>query len=154
MSYMWYNVNLIVWWVFFCTSQEICFCWIDFMALLIYIHVLYVLAIWQKINGKDWGLKKNCYSLNDPVVTRSTRCCDSNTCSSILSQEYIYNKWFHYYRVIRLSTLIIITNEVFFIPFSADWWCTLSTHQRESINVTKTSWWFTTELISHKPLFN
>lgn len=43
---------------FFCTSQEICFCWIDFMALLIYIHVLYVLAIWQKINGKDWGLKK------------------------------------------------------------------------------------------------
>lgn len=64
------------------------------------------------------------------------------------------NKWFHYYRVIRLSTLIIITNEVFFIPFSADWWCTLSTHQRESINVTKTSWWFTTELISHKPLFN
>lgn len=58
MSYMWYNVNLIVWWGFFCTSQEICFCWIDFMALLIYIHVLYVLAIWQKINGKDWGLKK------------------------------------------------------------------------------------------------
>lgn len=128
MSYMWYNVNLIVWWVFFCTSQEICFCWIDFMALLIYIHVLYVLAIWQKINGKDWGLKKNCYSL---MIL--TRCCDSNTCSSILSQEYIYNKWFHYYRVIKLSTLIIITNEVFFIPFSADWWCTLSTHQRESI---------------------
>lgn len=90
--YVIYNVNLIVWWFFFSTSQEICFCWIDFMALLIYIHVLYVLAIWQKINGKDWGLKKNCYSLNDPdkIYKMLWFKYMYMYSSSILSQEYIY----------------------------------------------------------------
>lgn len=72
------------------------------------------------------------------ILTRSTRCCDSNTCtcSSILSQEYIYNKWFHYYREIRLSTLIIITNEV---VQTGDALSQLTRENQLLGNVTKTS---------------
>lgn len=136
MSYMWYNVNLIVWWFFFLYQSRDLFLLNWFYG---FVNIYTCIICTSNMAKNKW---------------KRLRIKKKITCSSILSQEYIYNKWFHYYRVIRLSTLIIITNEVFFIPFSAEWWCTLSTHQRESINVTKTSWWFTTELISHKPLFN
>lgn len=157
MSYMWYNVNLIVWLFFFLYQSRDLFLLNWFYGFVnIYTCIICTSNMaknkWKRLRIKKKLLffKWSWQDLQDVVIQIHVHVVQC----SILSQEYIYNKWFHYYRVIRLSTLIIITNEVFFIPFSADWWCTLSTHQRESINVTKTSWWFTTELISHKPLFN
>lgn len=148
MSYMWYNVNLIVWLFFFLYQSRDLFLLNWFYGFVnIYTCIICTSNMaknkWKRLRIKKKLLffKWSWQDLQDVVI-------QIHVVVFYLRSTYIINGF------ITLSTLIIITNEVFFIPFSADWWCTLSTHQRESINVTKTSWWFTTELISHKPLFN